>query len=339
MSVTIEKLAQLADVSKSTVSRAFNNEGAGINARTRKRILNLAREMNYQPNILAKSLRSKRTHTLGLIVTDIENPFFASLAKSVEDRAAESNFHMLLGIIGNKLQKKAEYIRLFMAGRFDGLLVGCAENEVNLSHFDYFLDMKRRNFPFVVLGNMGQLDVDYVSYDDERAAFTLTSHLLDSGHRRIGLICDDPEGSRGRINGYRKAFYKRNIPLAEDLTVLIGTAGTRQARRATRQLLSMQDRPTAIIGVNDFVAFGILQAARECNMKVPQDLAVAGFDNIELVHSMDVPLTTVAFPVDNLAAEAINLLLKKIDAKEKEEHRHIILEPKLIIRQSTEISR
>ena len=333
--MTIKTLAHLADVSKSTVSRAFNDGDAGINDRTRKRILNLAKEMNYQPNMMARSLRSKRTHTLGLIITQIANPYFAELTEAVGEKTVQSGFHLLLGIIGKRFQEEAQYIKLFQSDRVDGMLIVRGKGDTSLSQFDYFLELKRKNFPFVIMGDMGQLDVDYVTYDDERAAFMLTSHLLDSGHRRIGFICEDPSDVQDRINGYRKAFYKRNIAPADDLLVHIDNVGIKPARQAAGKLLSMQDRPTAIIGVNDFVAFGILQAVRECGLSVPLDVAVAGFDNIELVNSLEIPLTTVAFPVENLAENAVNLLLENIDGAEKKEPMHIVLEPKLIIRQST----
>ncbi|MCD4825887.1 MAG: LacI family transcriptional regulator [Phycisphaerae bacterium] len=337
MKTTISKMAQLANVSEATVSRAINNKPE-ISKQTRQRILTLARQFNYQPNIMAKSLRSKRTHTIGLILADIENPYFAALTKAVERKAISEGYHVLLGIMVDDLQQQAEYVRLFQTGRVDGILLTSQKAEVNcLSQLDHMLDMKRRNFPFVYLGGVEYRDVDYITHDNELAAYNLISHLIDLGHRKIGFL-HTKYATKMRELGYRKALADHDIPLNDELMVPI-EVGIAQARQATEKLLNRPDRPTAIVGINDFVAFGVLQAVREFGLSVPQDVAVAGFDNIELVQSLDIPLTTVAISVEKMADEAINLLLKKIEGKKTKVPEHITIEPELIIRQSTQANR
>ena len=336
MKMTITKLAKLANVSCGTVSRAINNRPE-VNPETRERVIKLAKQFCYEPNGMAKSLRSRRTHALGLIITEIIDPYFAELTQAVEKDADEKGFHLLLGVVGNKVRREAEYVRFFQAGRVDGMLIVPASGIIGFSELDYIFELKRANFPFVVLGGTSQLETNCVGYDDELGAYRLASHLLDLGHRRIGFVYGSlmVGATQPRLNGYRKAFLDRGIPVSEDL--LIGTRDDSllSTSEAAAGLLRRSDKPTAIVGINDHVALGVLRGVRKGGLRIPDDVAVAGFDNIELLQSLDIPLTTVALPVDRIAKTAMNLLLTIIRFGSKENPKRIILEPNLIIRQST----
>ncbi len=338
MKITIGKLAELANVSQATISRALNNKPE-VNGKTKKRITDLAEKVGYEPNIMARGLKTKQTHSLGLIITNITNPYFAELTEAVEEEAAKKGFHTLLCISGNKIQKEAEYVRLLREERVDGMLIVHPGDESRLVHLDYILELKRRNFPFVIFGDMGELEVNYVTHNDELGAYKLISHLADLGHTKIGFIHEEPmSGStQARIRGYIKALAEHDIFIVNDLLVKIkkNDPGIGAVREATRKVLGRKDRPSALVGFNDFTAFGILQAVREYGLEVPDDIAVVGFDNIELISSLDIPLTTVAFPVDIMAETAVNLVLEKIRAHNKGKISQIILEPKLIIRKSS----
>ncbi|HPS53810.1 MAG TPA: LacI family DNA-binding transcriptional regulator [Phycisphaerae bacterium] len=337
MKMTITKLAKLANVSCGTVSRALNNK-AEVNPATKEKVIRLATQLGYEPNGMAKSLRSRQTNALGLIITEIVDPFFAELTQAIEKKADENGFHLVLGVVGNKVRREAEYVRFFQAGRVDGMMIVPASGILGFSELDYIFELKRANFPFVVLGSTNQLETNCVGYDDELGAYKLTSHLIDLGHKKISFIYDISMigATQPRLNGYRRAFFDHGIAVPEDM--LVGVSGTslNNVGCETARILNRFERPTAIIGINDLVALGILRGIRETGLRVPDDVAVAGFDNIEFLQSLDIPLTTVALPIDELAQKAVDLLITIIHSGSQEKMERIILEPELIIRHSTQ---
>ncbi len=327
--VTLQDIAKKAGLSKTTISRALNDK-PDVSPETKDRILRIAKDLGYTPNLLAKSLRSRKSKTMGIIIADISNPFFASVAKVVEDAARKKGYSIILCNTDEEYEEEQEAIQTLLEKRVDGILIAPVQTKDQ-----NIVELKRRKIPFVLLGrHFDILEADYVITDDIQGAFSATKYLIKKGHKKI-LFVNGPlhiSSAKERLAGYKRAFLENGIRY-EDKLVRSGAVRMEDGYRIMKEILDNKDNITAVFAYSDLVAFGAMKALREANLKIPEQIAVVGYDDIEFASSLEIPLTTVCIPKRQLGKEAVRVLDDKIKERSKGTQR-ITLKTELIIRKS-----
>jgi len=331
---TQEDVARLAGVSRATVSYVINEQSGGnvrISDETRQRVWAAVKELGYQPNILARSLRSGETRTIGLIIPDCANPFFAEVARGIEDAAFEHGYNVVLCNSDGDLVKELRYLDVLASKQVDGiLLVAAGASAENLRA------LAARGIPVVVVDReLPDAKVDSVLTDNERGGWLATHHLLSLGHTRISCIAgpSDVTPSAERVAGYRRALREVAVPVDEALIVR-GDFQCESGHRAAAELLARRDPPTAIFACNDMMALGAVGMAASIGLKVPTDLSVVGFDDVRLASYSNPPLTTIVQPKYKMGWLAAEMLIERVRQPRLPPRRHM-LDTRLLVRQST----
>jgi len=329
MGVTIFDIAREANVSIATVSKVINNNGR-ISEKTRARVLEVIEKYNYTPNHLATALTGKHSYTLGLMMPNLANPFFGEIARSVESRARELGFSVIMCSTDYKKDQEEWYFTLFQKKRVDGVIIISG-----IEHQDAFLSKKlKTGIPIVLIArDIPTLPLNTICIDDFMGGYMAAQHLLSLGHRRLGIILEDIPVAWDRVNGFKKALEDAGLHLDENM-IIAGEASVENGAAYTNRLLDAGNAPTAIFATNDFLAIGSIRAANERNLKVPDDLSVVGFDNTILATISTPPLTTVAQPMSLMGTTAVDLLVQEIRGEASNKQRIIML-PALVIRKST----
>jgi LacI family transcriptional regulator len=328
--VTIREVAESAGVSYATVSHVVNNTRL-VSQETRERVLAAMDALNYRPNALARSLRQGKTNTLGLVLPDSANPFFAEISRSIEDEAFKKGYSVFLCNTELDTERELFYVDVLSKKQVDGIIFVAAGDQADSLDF-----LVRRNMPVVMIDrDVPNVEVDAVLTDNKLGGYLATHHLLELGHQRIACIAGPSSitPSAERIIGYRKALEEAGISYNENL-IIRGDYHAQSGMEITHSILKMDPRPTAIFCLNDLMALGALRAAAEAGCSVPQDLAVVGYDDLELAHFTNPPLTTIAQPKKEVGAQAISLLVDRISRKSRPPSR-LVLPPELIVRRST----
>jgi LacI family transcriptional regulator len=329
MTVTLRDVAAKAGVSAITVSRALNNTGH-VSPQTRRRILDAVAALNYVPNDLASSLRSKRTQLLALLVTDVTNPFWTTVARGVEDAAMQAGYGVILCNTDEDPGKEARYLDLLLRRRIDGLIIGPTNESTEILQ-----NLKGRNVPFVLIDRLvSGVSADSVRGDSRGGAYQLTMHLLQTGYRRIGLISGPVavSTSEDRVAGYTDALNEIGVPYDPDL---IRCGGYRESwgYEATLALLARDPRPDALFAANNFIALGVLKALRSLGLRVPEDVALVCFDDFPQVTAAAPFLTTAIQPAAEIGSTAIDLLLDRL-ANPDLEFKEIVMPTQLLVHSS-----
>lgn len=312
--ITIRDVANRARVSTSTVSHVIN-ETRYVSEELRTRVLQAMEELNYQPNALARSLRRKITHIFGAIVPDSSNPFFAEMARHLEDAAFAEGYSLILCNSDDNLEKERRYIEVLVEKRVDGIVFLAAGESASQIHA-----LRAQDIPFVVVDReLLAIEGDMVLTDHEQGGYLATSHLIELGHTRIAHISGpaDLRPSELRLAGYRRALQEADIPFDPAL-VARGDFHFGGGYEAARALLALaaEQRPTAIFAGNDMMAIGAMRAAREAHLVVPDDLSIVGFDDVSVGQYLNPPLTTIAQPRQELARRAIQFLIDRVTERD-----------------------
>lgn len=328
--VSIRDVAEKAGFSVSTVSHVIN-ETRFVSEETRNRVVSAMEALNYQPNRLARSLRrkDKRTHTLGLLIPDSMNPFFAEVLRGVEDASFDANYNVFLCNSDNRPEKELDYIEVLVSKQIDGIILVSAGTTDSLELLD-----RRKVTTVVVDRQLGETKHDSVMVENDLGGQIATKHLIDLGHERIGCITGPSSltPSAKRIRGYHQALEDANISIDESLIVQ-GDFRPQSGYLVMKELLRLPSPPTAIFACNDMMAVGAMRATNEQNSSVPGDLSVIGFDDI-LLASYTIPsLTTVAQPSYEMGLIAAEILIKRLQDTDSPP-RHEILLPTLVERES-----
>jgi len=288
-------------------------------------------ELGYQPNRLARSLRRGQTHTIGMIIPDSANPFFAEMARGVEDTSFKSGYNVILCNSDGDLNKELLYTNVLVEKRVDGILFIAAGLSTN-----GILDMRAQKTPLVVVDrDLPDASVDSVLTNNAQGGWLATRHLIDLGHRRVACITgpSDVTPSAERVTGYRQALEAEGIPANGNLIVR-GDFQYESAYQAAIRLLRMEDPPTAIFACNDLMAVAVMSAALELGQQVPGDLSVVGFDDVRLAAFANPPLTTIAQPKYEMGVVATTMLLARIREPQAPAQRRVF-ESRLVTRKST----
>ena len=329
--VTIRDVAKRAGVSPITVSRVINNSDY-VSTATRARVEAAIDELKYVPNMLGPSLRFKQTMTLALVLTDIANPFWTTVARGVEDVAQANGYNIILCNTDESETKQEQYLNMLLRRRIDGIVLVPAQSApepVNM--------IQKQNIPVVILDRqIPGLQVDIVRADSENGAYQLTDHLLSLGHRHIAMLAGPPKVSTAidRVRGYRQALAAAG--LSEEATYIYWGAFTLDSgREMAQQALSANPQLTAFFAANNFIAIGAIQVLRELGMVVPDDIALVTVDGIPPVFSIDPFLTVANQPALEMGQQAAQLLLGRVTGELDAECQHIILPTQMIIRSSS----
>ena len=311
MAVTLSDVAARAGVSAITVSRALNNSGY-VSREVRARVLAAAAELNYVPNAVASSLRSSKTHLLALLA-GITNPFWATVARGLEEAAMQAGYGVLLCDTDDDPTKEARYIDLLVRRRIDGLIIAATKDSAGILQ-----GLKRRHQPFVLVDRLvdGVL-TDTVRGDNSGAAYEMTRHLVSTGYRRIAMVSGPHNVSTAeeRVVGYRAALAEAGLHVEEDL-VLHGQYTEKWGYQATQELMSRPLPPDALFAANNYIALGVLEGLHTLGLTVPEDVAVVCFDDTPRLGSARF-LTTASQPAEEMGRIAARLLLDRFAEPDK----------------------
>lgn len=324
-------VANLAGVSQTTVSQVLNDADIAIPEETRKRILKAMNELGYIPNRMARSLRSGETRTIGMIVPDSANPFFAEVARGVEDASFKQGYSVILCNSDGNLDKELLYSDVLTEMQIDGILFIAA----GLSE-EHIQTLQERRIPLVVVDReIPDVAVDSVLADNTKGGWLATRHLIELGHRRIGCIQgpSDLSPSADRIIGYRRALEEAGISVDEEIMVR-GDFQYEGGHQAARRLLTSEKPPTAVFACNDLMAIGTISAAVEMGYQIPDDLSVVGYDDLPLARFANPPLTTVVQPKHEIGTIAATMLLERVRDMDAPSHRRV-LDTSICVRRST----
>jgi DNA-binding LacI/PurR family transcriptional regulator len=328
--VTIRDVAAHAGVSRATVSRVLNNNPA-VNEVLRDRVLEAVRALGYQPNRTARRLRAQTSSVIGLIVSDIQNPYFISIIKGVEDVAYAHQMSLILCNSDEDPAKEQMYLHVMAAERVAGLVIVPSQttNTQNLTQ------LKQLGIPVILLDRFApDVEVDAVKVDNERGAYDAVRHLAGLGYKRIAIITGvlSLTTGRERYAGYQMALAAAGLP--HDLSLVKeGNFKAESGYRLTRELWASARPPDALFISNNMMTLGALRALRELAVRVPQQIALVGFDDMPWSGDLYSPLTAVSQPTYELGAEAVTLLLRRL-ADPTSPFRTVMLQSRLIVRES-----
>ena len=330
---TLHTIADEAGVSVSTVSRVLNGKGGEyrIASDTERRVRKVANRLNFSPNLTARGLRLKVTHTIGLVVPDIANPFFARIARHVTDGARRRGYSVLLCDSRDSTDAEIEEVRILRDRNAEGLIL-CP---VGISG-DHLESLEKARFPMVLVDRyFPAFDLPAVACDNISAAQRGTEYLIESGHRRIAFL----QGLGGtlpndqRLLGYRNALNAHRITF--DASLVVGSGYTQQSGHdATRRLLDQRSGVTAIFAASNQSVLGALRAIKEAKLHVPDDISLICFDDIEDADFMSTPITAIAQPVSAMGETATDLLFSQISTQSIKKGPPTLLAAELIIRNS-----
>ena len=336
--ITIKDIAERCGVSVTTVSRVLN-EKPDVNDETRARVLKVIEDSNYRPNGMARSLVINQTYSIGLIIPDINNPYFPEVARGVEDQAQDSSYSVIFSSTDNKLEQEQEVIDLMLQKRVDGLIVS-----LSLANRDILKRLESRNIPVVQLDRKIPDSIyPAVMIDNQQSAYKAVQFLIDEGYKEIAHITGDLQTVPGqdREDGYRKAILDNDLRLAEDM-IIEGDFSKRSGYDAMEKMIASGNLPEAIFAANDMMALGVLEACRHADIRIPEDLVLIGHDNISISNLVYPALTTMAQPKYKLGRQASKMLIDLINIKQKKGSLNKedffadqILETKLVRRGST----
>jgi LacI family transcriptional regulator len=331
--VTIIDVARAASVHPSTVSRVLNGRAElSLLPETRERVIAAAARLGYRPSALARSLRLRRTFTLGMLVPNIDNPLFPPIIKGVEDIAHARGYNLILCNTEDSSEREATYLRVLRERQVDGLLIASS-----FMADSTIAELRRDRFPFVLVnrGSRGANDLA-VLVDNEAGVTEAIAHLTGLGHRRIGLVAGPQTTMTGqqRLAAARAALRERGIRHDPALVAVAEAFSLEAGYRAARRLVHATEPPTAIFGANDLIALGALRAIREVGLDCPAHISLVGFNDIPQAEFFGPPLTTVRVPQREMGTQAASLLIAQIEGQPIAAPR-ITADARLVVRGST----
>ena len=333
---TISDVAREAGVSKATVSAVLNDKGT-VNETTRDRVLEVIERLNYRPSSQPRRSRSGRNKSIGLLIKEAHNPFYAEIITAARGRANAEGYTLLVASSEGDYESERRIFELLRAKDVDGLLVNPVfDADADLSPL---FELKRRNFPLVLLEEIRGVRASLVDIDNVEAARRATTHLIDLGHTRIAHFTGPRYSmqTEQRASGMRRAFSESSLILQDELLIPTG-ARLEDGHRTGLEFFGQapkESRPTAVLCYNDLVAIGLMRALHELDLHVPDDVSVVGHDDIDLLNYLPIGLTTVRIPKRDMAEMATELLIRHIESREALAPRKILIDTELVVREST----
>jgi len=328
----LKDIAAQTGLSVNTVSLALRGSPR-IPADTREKIRVAAAALDYTPNHSARALVSRQTQTIGLLLTDITSPLLTQVARSVEHELKVLGYVTLLAASNGDLQEELRAVATFRARQVDGMLVYPHDH----SRLDHLRRLRVGGTPMVLLAGDGAGEMDVVCLDEHAGALRATRHLLDAGHRRIGLIDGaSRRGNPAKTEGYEAALRSAGIDPSPELVIDPEGHSVGHGHAAFGRLMDLSEPPTAVLTANDRLALGGLRWCQEKEVAVPRDVAVFGFDNIEYAEYASIPLSSVDYPSEELARQAVARLMTLIEQRDHSPPPEWVrIQPELVLREST----
>lgn len=334
MKATIYDVARVAGVSIAAVSQVINGKGK-ISEERRAAIISVMEKLNYKPSVIAAALTGKKTYTLGLLVPDISNPFFAEIARAVEDQGSIHGYSIVICSTDNRDERGENYLSLLEQKHVDGIIIG-----TGMGGKEMLEKLLAKSVPIAAIAReMPEYDVETVVINDYEGGRLAARHLIELGHTRMAVLAESAKipSSQERIRGFRDELATAGLELPN--TSVRGSERdlVKDGKRNAASLLEAgaDERPTALFCCNDLLAIGALQGAKELGLRVPDEVSVVGFDNTILASVTDPALTTIAQPTDKLGQIAVDLILGKSEPRQPGASKRTVLAPELIVRQST----
>ena len=327
---TIRQVAEIAGVSIATVSRVFAGSDL-VSHGLIERVQEAARSLNYQPNRVARNLRTQKTHFAAVVVSDIENPFFTSVIRGAERVLRTAGFSLLLANSDENEQIELEHLLNLRAEGVAGVILAPTQEDARV-----YEQLLQANMVIVAIDRCPKnFKTDRVTVNNIEGAQTAVRHLIEQGHTRIGFINGLPKISTAyeRLQGFEQEMKANYLPVNPQW-IQQGNFRREKSFTAMMDILRLEDRPTAVISANNLMTLGALQAIYECKLHIPADIAIVGFDDMAWANSLNPPLTTIAQPTEELGALAAQLVLDRINDPSRP-YRHVILDTHLIVRESS----
>lgn len=335
-SLTINDIAQKAGVSKATVSRVLNNPEK-VAPRTRERVLSVIRATNYRPNPMARALNIRKTGIIGVVVSDITNPFYAVMVKSIEEVCRAHQYYIFLCSTDGRKEEEEFYVCSLIDKKVDGIILAATQMDSDNIHL--LQELKEADIPFVFVSRLPQERelYDYVMVDNVQGGYVATKYLISLGHEKIAYLGGrwGTSSNLDRFEGYKKALMESGFPVHEEY-LFCGEFRMEGGYQEGIKMLSLREnRPTAVFCANDNMAIGLIEACREHGVEVPQEISVIGFDDIPLSAIKSIQLTTISQSIPELGALSGKILIDKIlDPQKKGLRQQIVFPPKLVIRKT-----
>jgi DNA-binding LacI/PurR family transcriptional regulator len=329
--MSIKKIAKAAGVSTATVSRVLNDSDK-VKGETAQRVMEVVDEMNYRMDHVARRMKVKQTDSLviGLIITDIGNPFFSNVAKGVEDVAYKNKHILMISNTNEDPEKEKLFLNSMLSEKVSGVII------VPTSGNDPFLKkLGSDSFPMVMVDRrVKNLNMDTVSINNEAGGFQATEQLIKNGHRRIGIVCGIKglSNTEERFEGYKQALKSAGIPFSKEL-VTYGDYVEEGGRKAMAKLLTLDNPPTAVFSTNNLMTLGCIKELYSRRISIPDEMALVGFDDSTWAEALIPPLTTIKQPGYELGVNAAELLIKRLN-NPKTSTVNIVLNTELVIRES-----
>ena len=334
---TLKKIAQLLDISTSTVSRALNNH-PDISEETTNKVKNIAKKLNYMPNIFAKGFRLHRTNIIGVIVPNILSYFTSSILKEILLQAEIKGYRVIISESNNDIAKEKEMLHTMLQFGVDGILMSLTKHTIDVEPILYALNQK----PLILFDKVSsKVPCSQVIIDGEAAAFNAVEHLINIGKKRIAILKEFEQSynSEKRFQGYLRALKTYKIPIDEKLILSTDDISLKKGRRLTSQLITLKEKPDAIFSITDAAAIGAIQTLKKFNFKIPEEIAVIGFSNSLSSTIVEPQLTTIDQPGKRIGKIAVDCLIEEIEKpKEHLISKTIEIKTNLIIRNSTLVS-
>lgn len=331
MAVTISDIAKEAGVSQATVSRVLNQSGY-VKEETRKKILNVMERLNYSPSAIARSLSTNKTNTIGVVVPDINNPFFGEVIKGISEVADKHGLNIILCDTDESMEKEVKALKVLKEQRIQGVIItpSSAEDDFNS---EYLSVLENIGIPVVLVdGHVKYSTFSGVFADNIKGSFEGTEALIKNGHTKIAIITGrmNSRPAQDRLSGYKKALAMNSIAI-EDKYIFIGDYKQSGGYYLTKEILKMDDRPTAIFVSSNMMTLGCVQALVEEKVKIPEDMAVIGFDNVEVLNIAGMNISYINGPNKEMGKRGMELLINALNSEGKAEMKTITLAPELIL--------
>ena len=328
--VTIKEVAKRAGVSTSTVSRTLSGN-IFVNKDTKKKVIKAVNELGYSPNVLAKGLKEGKTNTIGLIIPNIRNPIFPAIVRGVEDTARKNGFIVILCNTDENIDNEKEIINTLEKRWVDGFIFATASSD-----FNHIYKIKEDKFPLVLLVRSVEDKFDSVVTNNFEASYKAVRYLIQRGHKKIAIINGDLNLSlyRERYEGYKKALFDSGLEIPSEVSFCCSFEN-QECYIKTTDLLKSNIIPDAIFATNDLRAIEAIRAIKDLGLKVPEDISVLGFDNIQISLFIDPTLTTISQPFYKMGEVAVKKLIKIISYKRNRKPKIDVVKSELVIRNST----
>ncbi|MCB9361413.1 MAG: LacI family DNA-binding transcriptional regulator [Flavobacteriales bacterium] len=335
--ITLAEVAKSLNVSKTLVSLVLNDRGdeKGISKATQERVHKKVKELNYKANQFARGLRMGKSNTIGLIVADISNSFYAKMCRSIEDNANKHGYNVIICSSDENPEKESTLIQMLIDRQVDGLIISTTQKKN-----DDILNLKKNNFPFVLIDrHIPKVDTNYVIVDNKDGAKEIVNHLIQLGNKRIGHLTISPShlsSLKDRTLGYKEALKENNIRIDNNLIKEISFENIKEdVYNQLKELLSPPQSISSLFVSNNNIAVACLECFMEMNIRVPQDVSLASFDDIDAFKLCYPPVTAISQPISKMGEAALDILIKNINCDEnKFDYEHKNLKTTLQIRRS-----